>query len=316
MKEKRNTYGAVQKNNYSDTLIDSFDKHLEIARGLSRGTRTLYCSYARVFLFSLLKTKKRINFIRAEDIIQFILSYTRSGGPKRAQLMVYSLRSFLRFLKQTHVIKDDLADCVPAAAVWKHSTFPIFLSSQEIQKLLSSCDRTLKMGQRDFAVLMLLVQLGLRAAEVCRLTLDDLDWHKSEIIIRGKGSTITRFPLFQDLGAALVAYLQNGRPGTTDNSFFITTYRPLRGLQPSTIRSILRAALMRAGLNPEKKGTHLLRHSFATQLHQQGATLQEIGMILGHKCISTTAVYVRVDFDKLRMLARPWPRNIKDGGSR
>lgn len=161
---------------------------------------------------------------------------------------------------------------------------------------------------------MLLARLGLRSCEICRLTLDDINWDKSEIIIRGKGSTETRFPIFQDLGDALVAYLQYGRPCCSSRSFFICTGQPIRGfLSSSTVNSILRRALIRAGLNPEKKGAHLLRHSFATQLLRQGASLQEIAIILRHKSIKTTAIYARADFDKLKKLALPWPQNFNKG---
>lgn len=316
MKEKRNSRNEIQKSNACDAWICSFDRYLESVRGLSLSTRKHYCSYVRVFILFQLKTKKQINSLRARNVIKFILSYTRDGGPRRAQSMIYSLRSFFRFLKQTKVLKEDLADCVPSVAVWKHRTFPVFLSIQEMQKLLSSCNKNSEIGLRDFAVLMLLVQLGLRASEVCRLTLDDIDWDRSEIIIHGKDLTETRLPILRDLGNALVAYLKHGRPDCSNRSFFICIGHPLRGFKSSAIvRSILRAALMRAGLNPEKKGAHLLRHSFAMQMLQQGATFQEIGAILRHKSISTTAIYAKVDFDKLRILSLPWPHILKGGGS-
>ena len=314
MKEKKNSHIKIQKSSPCDALICSFDLYMESARGLSPHTRKLYCSYVRFFLLFQLKEKKRINSIRAKDVIKFILSYSQDGGIPRVQRMIYSLRAFFRFLKQTQGLKEDLVNSVPSAVVWKHSTFPVYLSIQEIQRLLSSCNRASDVGLRDFAVLMLLVQLGLRACEVCRLTLNDIDWHKSEIIIRGKGSTETRFPIFCDLGNALVAYLRC-RPNCSNRSFFICVGQPLRGFKSSsTVRNIFRRALRRAGLNPEKKGTHVLRHSFATQMLQHGATYQEIAAILRHKSISTTAIYAKVDFDELRKIALPWPDNLKDGG--
>lgn len=318
MKKKKISHREVKGNFCEvDALIFRFDQYMNCVRGLSTKTRKLYCSYARVFLIRNSKLKKiRINIIQSKDVIKFILAYTRDGGPKRAQLMVYSLRSFFRFLQLTQGLKENLVNCVPCVPVWKHSTVPVSLSTEELQKLLDSCNKNLPIGLRDFTIIMLLVQLGLRASEVCKLTLDDIDWDNGEIIIRGKGSTITRLPISQELGNALVAYLQHSRPSCLNRSFFICANEPLRGFQSSsTVRTILRAALMRAGLNPEKKGTHLLRHSFATQLLQQGATLQEIGAILRHKSISTTAIYARVDFNQLKTIVIPWPHNLEKGGA-
>lgn len=315
MKEKKNSHSEIQKNN-CDTLIHSFDQYMSNARGFAPSTREVYCSNVRIFLQSQFKPKSRIDSIYAKDVIKFILSYTHDGKLKRAQHMVYSLRSFFRFLQQTQRLKENLADCVPSVVIWKHLTYPVTLSVRETQQLLNSCNRNSALGLRNFAVLMLLTQLGLRASEVCRLALGDIDWDKSEIIIRGKGLIQTRLPIFYDLGKALVDYLQRSRPDCTSKSLFICTGLPLRGFKSSsTVRNILRSALKRAGLNPEKKGTHLLRHSFATQLLQQGATYPEIAMILRHKSINTTAIYAKVDFDKLRMLALPWPQNHQGRGS-
>ena len=311
---KENSGVDIQLINYCDRLICSFNQYMNNVQGFSLVTRELYCHYVHVFLQFQLQAKKTINSICAKDVIKFILTFSQDGRVNRAQHMIYSLRSFFRFLKQTQVLKEDLADCIPSVVHWKQHSYPVFLSMQDVQKLLGSCNKNSAIGLRDFAVLMLLVQLGLRASEVCRLTLDDIDWGRSEIIIRGKGLTETRFPIFHDLGNALVAYLQYGRPDCSLKSFFICTGKQKRGFSTATVRSVIRSALKRSKLNPEKKGTHLLRHSFATQLLRQGATLQEIGMILRHKSIKTTAIYAKVDFDKLRMLALPWPHNLKGGG--
>jgi site-specific recombinase XerD len=310
MRERRYFYVAIQE------MIDSFDRYMSSAQGFAVSTREVYCSNVRVFLRFQFKAKGRIDCIQAKDVIKFILSYSRNGGLRRAQHMVYSLRSFFRFLQQTQGLKEDLLDCIPSVVVWKQLSYPVTLSVHETQQLLNSCNRNSEIGLRNFAVLMLLTQLGLRASEVCRITLNDIDWDKSEIIIRGKGLTQTRFPIFNDLGKALVDYLQYSRPNCANNNLFICTDQPIRGFKSSsTVRSILRGALKRAGLNPERKGTHLLRHSFATQLLQQGATYPEIAMILRHKSINTTAIYAKVDFDKLRILALPWPHNHQGGGS-
>lgn len=314
MKENGEFKSEFEINTHHNDLISCFDRYMDNVRGFASGTRKLYCRYASIFLQSLLKERKSIDLIRPQDVIKFILSFTKTIKPKSAKCMTYSLRSFFRFLKQTQGLKANLVDCVPIVAAWKPSSFPVTLSVEETQKLLNNCNINSKGGLRDFAVLMLLVRLGLRSCEICRLTLDDINWDKSEILIRGKGSTEARFPIFQDLGNALVAYLQHGRPDCLNKSFFICIGQPIRGFQSSsTVKSILRRALIRANLNPEKKGVHLLRHSFATQLLRQGTSLQEIAIVLRHKSINTTSIYARADFDKLKMLALPWPGNFHKG---
>lgn len=296
-----------------DKLLYKYDQYLVHDRGLALTTRKFYCDYIHNFLYFQFKSNKiDIKLLQPSDVISFILFCSKNQGIKRATKMVTSLRSFFRFLTQTHKLKNDLADSVPKVAGRRQTNFPETLAADEMQKLLLSCDRTCISGLRDYAILMLLIYLGLRACEIVNLTLDDLDWTNGEIIIRGKGSTITRLPINRDLTAALGCYLQL-RPTCSSRSFFIVVNRSLKGFQSHcSISRIVRVALKRAGLNPTQKGSHLLRHSFATQLLRQGATLQEIGSILRHKSIATTAIYARVDFDKLRSIALPWP--IKEGG--
>lgn len=302
----------------SSELLSEYDLYLSRAQGLAPKTRQLYCSNIRSFLQSLFPTQKIfLNTLTPKKIVNFILEYTCEGGAHRAQAMVYSLRSFFKFLTRTRRFKNNMVDAVPKVPMWKKRSLPVFLSRDELNLLLQSCDRSCAKGLRDYAILMMLATLGVRPSEVCKLTLDDIDWHKGELIIRGKGSE-ARLPLFQDLGDALADYLQNGRPKCSSNNLFVrvkTTQNVLAGTNDlSGIRHIVRAALKRAGLNPEKKGAYLLRHTFATQLLQQGASLQEIGLILRHKLIETTAIYASVDFEKLATLVQSWPHKGKRGG--
>jgi site-specific recombinase XerD len=301
--QSRCTKSNLQK---IDNLICRFNRYLDLERGLSRLTRNNYCFYVRVFLSTEFKSKKiRIKDFHTKGIFKFILSYSQGGGSRRSQIMIYSLRAFFRFLKLT-----DLADSLPSVAHHGHN-LPEFLSHKQLQELLKSCNKNTEQGLRDYAILMLLTQLGLRRSEVSKLTLNDFDWDKSEIIVRGKGS-ISRFPISQELGNALVNYLKRARPPCPCNSFFIRLYQPLTRLAARTISGIVRSGLLRAGLNPRHKGAHLLRHSFATQLLTQGKSLHEIGMVLRHKDIRTTAIYAHVDFAKLKLLALPWPITPKE----
>ena len=295
-----------------DKLIYEFQQYLLKTKGLSSNTIKLYCYYVKFFLSFQSKSKRIcVNRILPKNIINFILLYTRREKLTSAQHMTSSLRTFFRFLELTQGLQKNLVNSVPSVANRKQRTLPASLTTQELINLLNSCDKTSILGLRDYAVLMLLSQFGLRASEICNLTLDDFDWDNSEITIRGKGFTETRFPIFQTLGNALMDYLKGSRPHCFDRHLFLSGTRPIK---PQTIRRIVRNALIRANLNPTRKGVHLLRHTFAVQLLDQGASLQEIAIALRHRDINTTAIYANVDFVKLKILALPWPHKFKDGG--
>lgn len=318
MRKKSVYQKEAHKGQFSEInkLLHKYDQYLDHDRGLALTTRKFYCSYISSFLYFQFKSNKiYLKRLHPKDVIHFISSYAKNEGGKRAMKMVHSLRSFFRFLTQTHRLKEDLTESVPKVVSWRQASLPISLTDNEMQKLLLSCDRTCAVGLRDYAILMLLIYLGLRSCEVVNLTLDDVDWGNGEIIIRGKGSTVTRLPINYELRNALESYLQQGRPNCLSKSFFVGVNKPLKGFKShSDINRIIRSVLKCAGLNPAQKGAHLLRHSFATQLLRQGATLQEVGSILRHKSINTTAIYARVDFDKLKLITLPWPRRPKKGG--
>jgi site-specific recombinase XerD len=289
-------------------LICKFDHYLDLERGLSQPTRDGYCRYISIFLKTNFKSKKvKIKDFRPKDVYRFILSYSQRGkaGSKH---MIYALRAFFRFLELF-----DLANSLPSVSYPRHA-LPEFLSHEQLQALLRSCDQNTAMGLRDYTILMLLIHLGLRGSEVSKLTLNDFDWDNGEVTIRGKG-TITRLPISQELGNALVNYLKRGRPICLCNSFFVGKNQPFSALLPVSIGVIVRLGLQQAGINTKHKGAHLLRHSFATQLLAEGKTLLEIGLALRHKNIRTTAIYAHVDFVKLRLLALPWPIASKGGAS-
>lgn len=185
---------------------------------------------------------------------------------------------------------------------------PWYLEAQEVEKVLESCDRRRKMGKRDYAILLLLARLGLRAGEVAHLTLDEIDWRAGELLIRGKGTRVDRLPLPHEVGEALADYLQKGRPACSSRCLFIKCKAPLEGFaRRGSISCVVGAALRRAHLNPPHKGAHILRHSLATGMLRNGASLGEIGQVLRHQQPQTTEIYAKVDFNALRTLALPWP---------
>ena len=290
-------------------LEKEYARFLIEERGLSQATLDNYLPVARRFLCHRFGEKKiRLAGLRLPDVTEFILSETSSFSRRRVQLMTSALRSFLGFIHQHGYLASRLAASVPTVASWPLSDLPQFLQPEQVERLLRSCDQTHLYGKRDYAILLLLARLGLRAGEVVHLSLDDIHWEAGHLLIRGKSSREDRLPLPHDVGAALAKYLQEGRPGCSSRRVFIRTKAPHQGFfGSSAICCIVRRALERAGINPERKGAHLLRHSLATGMLRTGASLMEIGQILRHQQVQTTEIYAKVDVRALRALAQPWP---------
>ena len=222
--------------------------------------------------------------------------------------MTAALRSFLQYAHCTGLIGTDLRASVPAVASWSMASLPRALSAEDVQRLLAHCDRRTAVGRRNWAIMLLLARLGLRAGEVVGLALEDLDWEVGELRVRAYAGDWDRLPMPQDVGAALVDYLRHARPHCSSRRVFVRTRAPHRGFASSAaISCIVSRALERAGLDPPHKGAHLLRHSVATQMLRQGASLAEIGELLRHRSPQTTMIYAKVDLDLLRPLALPWP---------
>lgn len=290
-------------------LTQGFGRYLSAERGLSPATLSNYLPIVRRFLTGRFENEPmRLDDLRPIDIHRFVVRYAKTGSRRRAQLMVAALRSFLRFLQQRGVIATDLARAVPGVASWSLAHLPKSLPPGQVEQLLAHCDRGTPVGQRDYAILLFLARLGLRAGEVVALTLDDLDWEQGEIVVRGKGQRLGRLPLPADVGAALVDYLRHVRPICSTRRVFIRMRAPLHGLVGSSaVDCVVRRALKRAGLNPEFKGAHLLRHSLATDLLRRGASLTEIGQLLRHSQPTTTQIYAKVDIEALRTIGLAWP---------
>lgn len=237
-----------------------------------------------------------------------MLSHLHRLSPKRAQLCLSALRGFFRFLNQRGLLLADLASAVPTVANWRLTEVPKFIAPREVEQLLLSCDQDSLVGQRDYTVLLLLARLGLRAGEVVHLQLNDIDWRAGEIHVRGKGGRSDALPLPADIGEALAAYLRHGRPLCSTRRVFVRARAPHTGFASSVaIDSIVRRALQRAKLDPPRKGAHLLRHSLATAMLRDGASLAEIGQLLRHRLPQTTEIYAKVDPVSLGALAQPWP---------
>jgi len=297
-----------------DLIIRGFERFLLQERGLTPASVEQYLPVARRFLSHRFPTENvRLKKLCAKDVTEFVLQDTASRGRRSAQLMTTVLRSFLGFLLQQGRIDSNLAASIPTVAGWRLSELPRFLEAAEVEKILRCCDRRKKVGKRDYAILLLLARLGLRAGEVACLTLEDIDWDAGELTIRGKGDRVDRLPLVQDVGKAVADYLQKARPHCQSRRVFIQCKAPYVGFAspPNGICGIVRRALKRAHLCPRHQGAHLLRHSLATRMLGNGASLAEIGQVHRHQQIQTTEIYAKVDLNALRALAQPWP-----GGAR
>jgi site-specific recombinase XerD len=290
-------------------ILCRYEKYLCSERGLAPTTILNYISLIRAFLLDRFKEKPfRPGEVKTSDISDYILRRCHSMAVKRVQLLTSALRSFFRFLFQKGELQVDLAASVPTVADWRLSTVPKYLSPNEVERVLKACNRRTASGRRDYAILLLLARLGLRAGEIVALQIDDINWRAGEFVVRGKGFLHDRMPLPADVGEALASYLRRDRPTCKTRRVFVCMKAPIRGFAgPSTLTTIVRRGLDRAGLHPAFKGSHLFRHSLATSMLHAGATMREIGEVLRHRVPNTTEIYAKVDFSGMRSLAQPWP---------
>jgi site-specific recombinase XerD len=290
-------------------LEGQYESYLRRERGLAERTISIYLSLIRRFLVERFGDHGiEVRELAPRDIINFFAKRASSWGVTVAKLMVTALRSFFTFLFQYGETETNLATVVPTVPTTQLAEVPKYLASQEVERLLDTCDQSNSTGRRDHAILLLLARLGLRAGEVVALELDDINWRAGEITVRGKGSSHDRLLLPHDVGKALATYLYSDRPRCPTRRLFIRAKAPYRGFgDASTVSTITAQAFKRAGIVAPKKGAHILRHSLATNMLQRGASMDEIGEMLRHRMRKTTEIYAKVDIKGLRSLARPWP---------
>jgi site-specific recombinase XerD len=303
---------SVEKNAFHGIERD-FARYLTQERGLAQATLDNYLPTARTFLSECFgEGPLALNELDPKDITRFIVRHSKAVSRRRLQLVVTALRSFFRFLYQRGEIATDLAASVPKVANGRLSDLPKFLEPEQVERVLKACREDIPVGQRDYAILLLLARLGLRAGEVVHLELEDLDWEKGRIRVRGKSVREDWLPIPQDVGKGLARYLLHGRPRCPSRRVFLRLKAPRQGFTSSAaICDVVRRAITRAGLPLTRKGSHLLRHSLAIQMLRGGATLLEIGEILRHQLPSTTEIYAKVNVAALRALALPWKGGVR-----
>ncbi len=290
-----------------------FSEHLLQDQGLRPSTPVCYLRHISRFLQECFGNGPlRFDQLVGADITGFIRRHTRGYSSSRAQQVVTALRSFLQYLRLRGLITIELTACIPKIAHWSLAKLPAFLRPDQVKRVLRLCDRGSAAGRRDYAMLLLLARLGLRIGEVAALTLDSINWQDGILTIRGKGGRWSQMPLPQDVGEAIVDYLEHGRPRCPDRHIFVCTKAPWRGFRgASRISTIASRALARARIVHPRAAGHIFRHALATEMLRRGASLAEIGRLLRHQHPDTTRIYAKVDLTALRRLAMPWP-----GGAR
>lgn len=300
---------VLVKSGTAAVIDDQYVTYLREERGLSLATIVNYLPLVQGFLADRFgKEPVHPVQVKAVDVTQFVLRNAHAMSPGRAKLLVTALRSFLRFLFLCGETEMDLTPSVPTVADWRLAKLPKFIPVKDVHRLLGACNRHTATGRRDYAVLLMLARLGLRASEVVQMSLDDIDWDGGELIVHGKGRRHDRLPLPHDVGNALVEYLRHDRVSCTSRRVFLCSKAPRRGFAgPVAVCTIVRRAIERAGIRTPTKGAHLLRHSLATELLRRGGSLDEIGELLRHRSPDTTMLYAKVDLGSLREVAQPWP---------
>ena len=279
-----------------EVLLAGFVGYLREQRCVSPLTVDAYTSDARRFLER--RGHGRLRELTAADVSSAVLGEVDGRAAATVRRFAGSLRAFLRYARLTGLIDSDLSAAVLPVAGRRTSLLPLGLTETQSRALLRSCDRRRAVGRRDYAMIMLMLRLGLRAREVASLQLDD-------IMVHGKRTRIDHLPLPADVGAAIAGYLQRGRPRTAVREVFVRTVPPAEGVSRSAVSSAVRRASERAGLEPF--GSHRLRHTTACQVLRAGGSLVEIGQVLRHDSLGATARYARVDVERLRTIARAWP---------
>jgi len=292
------TRGAVEE------TLGSYHDYLLSERGLVGSTAATYVRVARRFLKAKVR-HGRIERLSPADVTAFVVGECRASSAVSAKKTVTALGSLLRYL---HVagLAGPLAAAVPKVAGRRAGSLPQGLPAGQVARLLSGCDRLHEVGRRDYAILMLLARLGLRAGEVAALRLDDLDWRRGEMVVRGKGDRHERLPLPVDVGQAVATYLRGERRASQGcRAVFLRLSAPSGPLSSGGVGSVVARACRRAGL--PCSGSHRLRHTAATQMLNNGAPLAEVAQVLRHRSLAVTATYAKVDRGSLAELAKPWP---------
>jgi site-specific recombinase XerD len=305
--------GSTPQLTPAEQCVQAYEQYLREERVLAEATIVNYVPFIGQFLQDRFGAGPvKLSSLHAADVVRFVQRQARQLHLKRAKLLTSALRSFLQYARYRGEIQLDLATVVPCVANWSMPAIPRGIAPDQVRRLLRQIDRRTAVGRRDYAILLLLARLGLRSGEVAFLELEDIDWKSGCLSVHGKSGRRTQLPLPKDVGDAIVAYLRHGRPSSASRRVFLRARAPIRGfLTQCAVGSVVRHAILRAGIDAPTTGAHQFRHGLATQMLRQGASLAQIGELLGHKSPETTRIYTKVDLDALRTLALPWPGGVR-----
>ncbi len=290
------------------TILGRFEQWMRQHRGVCESTLTPYRSILIKLLGDVGEVPGKYNahFLRRGVELQ-----TSRCGRSWAKLVITTVRMFLRYLVVHNLCDPALVDALPTIAHWKRASCPDYLRKEEVEKLIAACNPATAVGARDRAVLLLLIRLGLRAGDIVHLRDADIDWEQGALRVTGKGRRQSVLPLPQDAGDAILAYLEHWRPDVRDEHIFLRVNAPFVPLAGSSaVSSLVNRAARRARLSASRIGAHLLRHTAASLMLQQGVSLQTIGGLLRHQSLDTTAVYAKIDVQMLSDIAQPWPGEV------
>lgn len=287
-------------------LFKAFCVWMRAQRGTSNRTLYNYGLPIQALLRHFGESPRKLD---AHFLREFVMHQSRTTGWAAAKRCTTALRMFLRFLIAEGRCPAGLLGAIPVLPHWRLSSLPKYLPPEDIERLIASCDPFSPVGKRDRAILLLLARLGLRAGDIVQMRLPDIDWKGAWIQVSGKSRRETRLPLSQEVGQAIVTYLQEGRPQTESDALFVCSRAPFRPLGSHCAVSVLvDRAIRRAGIRrPSRGAAHLLRHSLASSMLQHGASLQDISILLRHQSVETTQIYAKVDIKRLQQIAQPWP---------
>ena len=293
-----------------ETLAAAFDSHLQHVAGLMRGTRSQYLRHATLFLKAVFSAAPfDVTMVTPQVITDFVREQAAKLKPSSCAAPATSMRVFLRFLVTYRGLPAGVVGAVPTIRQWKLASFPKHLSVEEVDRTLATCDEQSPVGKRDRGILLLLIRLALRAGEVGRLRLSDVDWREGEARIHSpKSARERKLPLPSDVGQALAEYLQNGRPRSAQPFLFLRTRAPFGPINgPSTVSCIAKRHLELAGISIRGLSAHSFRHTAATRMVRRGVGFKQVADVLGHRLLETTNIYAKLDEDSLHRVALPWP---------
>lgn len=294
-----------------NSVLNSFRRWMLNHRGVMESTLRSYDRFIPPLLETVSGDASRIT---AGTLRTFFIERAKTISAGSASILANGIRVFVRYLIAEGISAPGLDKALPPTADWRDRSLPCFLRSTDIERVIAACDCSTKQGLRDRAIVLLLVRLGLRASDIIRLRLQDLDWNDASIRVCGKERREARLPLTQEVGDAVLSYLQSGRPPVRTKALFVRLTTPIQPFaDSSTISGITSAAIRRAGIKLKRCGSHILRHSAAREMLRQGVSLQEIGSVLRHQSIDTTFHYAKVDHTLLRLVVQPWPEVATHG---